>query len=228
MATNLHPAAVCESDFTCTDVYDESLRIGGTMASLQDGVVRRECGAVVVLDDAPPQRRSKRTANHLRNVKLDRLVSSESLEVDDDDDDYDTGSLSSTSSDFVCATVPSSPSSTRSYDDAVDTIFFHPLSQQCTEDENMSLTSNPLGVVESTMRPRREPRTHLSIYDSIGSYSMLRIAYLLVTLVIMLADGLQGRSPETKHVTIKCYRSIRQMTYFLFFVFFSWIYSQPF
>jgi hypothetical protein len=189
MTTNLHQAMNYESDRPSGDLNDVSLLADRTITT-SDGVLRLPCDVVLI----------DRTRTSKRSVQLKRLVSIDDDNNDDEDFD-DTGSRSSTSSNFVCARTPPSPNSTMSRDDDPSgdvlghDIFFHPLSQ-CIESENMPLTAQSTASVESSKKLILESTAQVSGSSNIGSYSMLRITYLLVTLVIMLADGLQGKLYE--------------------------------
>ena len=182
MVTNLDKATIYEGDPSSSDAYNASLKItrSGEVEHLQRNVV---------VDDV--SKTSNLMVDRVLNVRLKRLVSSESIEFDDDD----TGSIGSTNSGYVCARIPTSLGTSMSDDDPdwnslVDRTFFYPLSQRI-ENKNMPLTHV---YVESSIKPTYEPTAPMAGAGTIGSYSMLRATYLLVTLVIMLADGLQGKS----------------------------------
>ena len=147
-------------------------------------------------------------AHRVVDLGLKHNLSSESEEVEDDD----AVSSSSSSTDSYCVRVPASPRTTVSDDDPIGDIsidsvdsstFFHHLSQKIESKDEASTRNAPVLLVShnNDAFELSDPKDKGKECKRNGSYAMLRFTFLLVTLVIMLADGLQGKSHE-------CFRTV--------------------
>jgi hypothetical protein len=137
--------------------------------------------------------------HEVAEVEFYRSASQKSDAVDDDDDDDDDTTISSTSCNSICLSgVPATEGSYLSdidhigdiSIDTVDSIASSCHVEHCidTQLEPLVEDSQPLSDSSSKSNAPEDQKKNQ------GSYMTLRITYLLVTLVIMLADGLQGTS----------------------------------
>jgi hypothetical protein len=190
MATNLVPSVMYENDlpsseFTISDDSFPKSKTIDTMITLVD----------VVFENIP------------KTPDLDRHMKSKKLQLTNElDEVYDGDTVSSSSSGCVCCTrIPATPTSDVSASepllvdvsvDSVDpNIFYHPLAQ-CMDNESEPYIKNlnSFNSLTNTISSAKSSVKLRNVAADQSSYTTLRITYLLVTLVIMLADGLQGKS----------------------------------
>ena len=209
MTLNLLEAATCDNnDVTSGDFRDDSCLDDET-----NGVR----GGVILLSDIVFCKKSEIAKLGVNRVDEGYIGPNHHVpgESDDVDVDEDDDTVSSSSSEFIYAILPVSPSTTISEDDTVEHLTvdsnkcFHPLSK-CIDHVSMSLTRIPPVLTESLLERTCDAAAPTERMTNTGSYSMLRITYLLVTLVIMLADGLQGK-PMACCTT--CFKYIELCTY---------------
>lgn len=184
---NLHQAAACDYDLPSGDFRDDSSESAAPIARRVEGMPLCD----IVFDSYSES--STLDVHRVADIGLKHNLSNESDEVEDDD-----AVSSSSSTGFYCVRVPVSPSTTMSDNDPVGDISidsadsaacFHPLAQGIENKNEASTRHSPLLFESHIDDPIEKCKRK-------GSYAMLRFTYLLVTLVIMLADGLQGKSQE--------------------------------
>lgn len=193
---NLHQAAACDYDLSSGDFRDDSSESTAPIARTVEGMPLCD----IVFDSNSES--STLDVHRVSDIGLKHILSNESDEVDDDD--AISSSSSSSSTGFYCVRVPVSPSTTMSDNDLVGDISidsadsaacFHPLAQGI-ENKNEARTRHSPLLFASHIDDTFELSDPIEKCKRKGSYAMLRFTYLLVTLVIMLADGLQGKSQE--------------------------------
>lgn len=178
--------------FSPVETFGDDCSSGGFPDDSIDAESMTNGGAV--FDNLPES--SKLGVLHIDDEGLEQLGPSKA------DEDNDTVSSSSSNSGFFCVRIPVSPTSCISAVDPMADIStdsidsdacFHPLSQ-INKDEDKGLARNSPGLVEPSfeIEVNCEQNAPIEKNKKDVSYAMLRITYLLVTLVIMLADGLQG------------------------------------
>jgi hypothetical protein len=199
MTMNLYQPVPCDYDLSSGDFRDDSFE------STEATAMRLEAMPLcdIVFGNFSSES-SKLDVHRVADIGLKHNLSSESDEIEDDD-----AISSSSSAGFYCGRVPASPSSTVSDNDPVGDISidsndsstcFHPLSKQIDSQNEASVRNSPV-LFELHINDTVELSETVERSKRKGSYAMLRFTYLLVTLVIMLADGLQGKSQES---VIRC------------------------
>jgi hypothetical protein len=193
MPPNLHPITPYDNDLPSSDVGGESFMkaesIVHALPKKAGGVALPISFSDVVFEIFPEPNMELRLG--INKFERTRLLSRDFDEIDNCDLDSSTGSISSTCS---ASRVPISPNTDPLTEESFDSIekiesfsMTHPLVHYLDTHNDELSDASRLKESVSIISVNPDKKGALQ-----SSYMTLRITYLLVTLVIMLADGLQG------------------------------------